>query len=58
MFTKNVSEWAVYDGRKNANVVPITSSKNDTALSGAEKETLKNARDWAEEFFKSRSSNF
>lgn len=55
VFTKGQSEWAVYDGRKNANMVACGSSKNIAALSGSDKETIKQLRDWSENFFAKKS---
>jgi hypothetical protein len=59
LFHKGQSDWAVYDGRVNANTVPISKSKSSTtALSAAEKENLVNLRKWGEDFFGNNSSTF
>ena len=55
VFVKGQSEWSILDGRKNANMVAVTSTKNETALTGPCKETIKSLRDWSEDFFKKRS---
>ncbi len=51
------SEWAIFDGRKNANLLPITKSKNyNAAITNADKDNIKTLRQWAENFFAENSS--
>ena len=57
LFHRGQSDWAVFDGRKNANFIPVTKSKQSAvSLTGNEKEEIKSLRNWAEVFFAENSS--
>lgn len=57
MYHKGQSEWSIFDGRKNANFLPISKSKTSSiAMSNSDKETVKTLRGWAEAFFSEHSS--
>lgn len=54
---KGVSQWAIYDGRTNANVNSVSKSKKyTTSLSQVDKEKLSKLRKWAANFFAKNSS--
>lgn len=58
LYHKGQSEWAVFDGRKNANFLPISKSKTSgVAITNTDKETIKSLRIWAEGFFAEETSN-
>lgn len=57
LYHKGQSEWSIFDGRKNANFLPISKSKSSSiALTNQDKETVKSLRGWAESFFAEHSS--
>lgn len=58
LYHKGQSDWAVFDGRKNANFLPVTKSKpTNVTLTNGDKEAIKNLRNWAETFFAQNTSS-
>ena len=58
LYHKGQSEWAVFDGRKNANFLPVTKSRpTNVTLTNGDKEAIKSLRNWAEPFFAQNTSS-
>lgn len=55
VFTKGQSDWAIYDGRKNANMTALSGSSKSESLNASDKDTIKGLREWSEGFFKKKS---
>jgi len=55
VFTKNQSDWAIYDGRKNANMTALSGSSKSETLTTGDKDTVKAMREWSDSFFKKKS---
>ena len=56
VFHRKRSSWDIFDGRKNANDLPVMSSHKERAgLAENEKKYLQTLRLWAEDFFSRRS---
>ena len=57
VFHRKTSHWTLFDGRQNANAMPILQSANSpgSPLSESDRHLLKKMRLWASGFFESRS---
>jgi hypothetical protein len=56
VFKKKYSSWTIFDGRKNANNLPVmTSHKMAKVLNEYEKSHIYKLRTWSETFFKTKS---
>lgn len=57
VFHRKTSHWSLFDGRQNANALPILQSANGpgSPLLESDRRLLKKMRKWASEFFESRS---
>jgi hypothetical protein len=54
--THTTSEWAIYDGRINANLSSISRSTNySTSLSDIDKKYVTEIRLWSDKFFREHS---
>jgi hypothetical protein len=56
VFHRKKSSWAIFDGRKNANMSPVTASEPSLkALGEAQQSFLHKLRTWAENYFNGKS---
>ena len=57
VLVKGRSEWAIYDGRTNANLNTISKSKKySSSLNDGDKQRVKELRKWATTFLAKNSS--